>query len=113
MHTDWIARGCRYSIPPQPWSYEAIWHCKAFPDGIPRDWPCMSNLMGTLAVKPCKVPRKCPNSCCFELSENGREILISLWEWYYPDGIVHEWEDGDTREQLEKRIERYMHPSVK
>ena len=110
MHTDPFAKVCQYSVVPNPWSMEAIWHCKAFPDGTPRDWPCHCTLTGTLAVKPCKVPRKCPNGCRFELSEQGREILINLREWDYPDGNVDEFEGGETKEQFERRLKSYVPP---
>ena len=110
MHFERIASICRYSIVPTPRYLEAHWQCQAFPDGIPRDWPCHCNLTGTLAVKPCKVPQKCPNGCRFELTEEGRDILIYQREWDYPDGNVDKVDGGETKEQFERRLRSYVPP---
>ena len=104
MHFERIASICRYSIVPTPRYLEAHWHCQAFPDGIPRDWPCHCHLTGTLAVKPCEIPTEWRNGYRFELSEQGREILVNVREWDEPDGDVDECEGGETKEQCERRL---------
>ena len=110
MHTDWIARACQYAVGVENHHVEDYWSCQAFPDGIPRDWPCHCHLTGTLAVKPCEIPTECPNGYRFELSERGREILIGLREWEYPDGNVDDFDGGETKEQFERRLKSYVPP---
>ena len=110
MYTEQIASICRHSVAPEPRYLEAQWHCKAFPDGIPRDWPCHCNLTGTLAVMPCEIPTKCPNGCRFELTEHGRELLIYQREWDYPSGNVDKVDGGETKEQFERRLKGYVPP---
>ena len=84
--------------------------CKAFPAGIPKEWPCMQALTLALVVRLYDIPKQCPNGCRFEISSHMCECLWEDRLFYYPDGNVDKVDGGETKEQFERRLRSYVPP---